>query len=98
MLILPNVVIGLFVVLSRALLSCLLWIYYTFSIDICLVPSSGKLASGVEWCDGAHAAYVAAARNDHRYNNPIAASAAERTPLSREACGWLCLTASNLDW
>ena len=68
MLILPNVAIGLVVVLVRMLIGFFLWTYHIFSIDICLVPSAG----GVEAWDVGYAAYVAAARSDHRYNNPIA--------------------------
>jgi len=35
---------------------------------VCIVPS----ATGIESWDAGHSAYVAAARADHRYNNPIA--------------------------
>ena len=66
-LILPNVAIGIVFILLRAFFSLILWGYYTFSIDICLVPS----ATSVESWDPGYTAYVAAARNDHRYNNPI---------------------------
>jgi len=67
MLILPNVAIGMVLIIFRLFFSFFLWLYYTFSIDICIVPS----ASSVESWDAGYGAYVAAARNDHRYNNPI---------------------------
>jgi len=67
LLILPNVAIGLFVILVRFIFAFVLWLYFTFSMDICLVPSS----SGIEYWDAGHSAYVAVAKADHRYNNPI---------------------------
>ena len=67
LLILPNVAIGLVFIVLRSIVAWFLWIYYTFSIDICLVPSG----TGIEASDAGHSAYVAVARNDHRYNNPI---------------------------
>jgi len=67
LLILPNLCIGLIFIAVRMFFAFLMWIYFTFSMDICLVPS----ATGLEFLDAGHAAYVAAARSDHRYNNPI---------------------------
>jgi hypothetical protein len=67
MLILPNVLIGLVFIILRIFVSYLLWNFYAFSIDFCVVPS----ATGIEWADAGHGSYVAVARNDHRYNNPI---------------------------
>merc|ERR1719502_63455 len=67
LLILPNIAIGFFMVFIRSIISFFMWIYFTFSIDIGLIPS----LTGVEYLDAGHAAYVAVARNDHRYNNPV---------------------------
>ena len=66
-LVLPNLCVGMIFIIFRAAFSLVFWLYYTFSIDVCLMPS----ASGVEHLDAGHAAYVAAARSDHRYNNPV---------------------------
>jgi hypothetical protein len=66
-LIIPNIAIGMFMITVRAMVALVMWIYFAFSIDICILPS----ASGIEHYDGGHATYVAAARTDHRYNNPI---------------------------
>ena len=66
-LVLPNMAIGFIFIVLRLIVSTILYIYYTFSIDICLVPS----ATGIEAYDAGHASYVAVARADHRYNNPI---------------------------
>ena len=67
MLILPNVAIGLVFIQVRSFVAFVFSVYYAFSIDICLVPSG----TGIEACDPGHSTYVAVARNDHRYNNPI---------------------------
>jgi hypothetical protein len=66
-LIIPNIAIGMFMIIVRMIVALVMWIYFAFSIDICILPS----ASGIEHYDAGHASYVAAARTDHRYNNPI---------------------------
>jgi len=67
LLILPNVAIGQIIILIRMLISFLLWIYYTFSIDLCIMPSG----RGTDIWDPGYSSYVSMARTDHRYSNPI---------------------------
>ena len=67
LLVLPNVAIGLVLLLLRMLAALLMWIYHTFSIDISLIPAG----RGTERWDVGYVSYVAMVRTDHRYSNPI---------------------------
>ena len=62
-----NILLGLIVLVSRSVMWFFLGLTHLTRMDKCIYPSPGALSV----LDAGYATYVALARQDHRYNNPV---------------------------